>query len=154
MEPQAVTVIGVKPEGSTVISTMTLETLNGASLEQGDYIDWLTTVFTNRADLPLTHDLAANGFNTPGFTTRFVAKTDLSLADNAPGVINNVLTPDPADDDNIAVIIERGDTINIDFGSLLKLPYTYEVSMSNGTDRVYSIDRGEFFLIRTVAADA
>lgn len=129
-----------------------LDRINGASLYQGDRIDNYQTVLVGRLTFPDSHPLKAAGFLTEGFTLRFVAKPDVTLADDAPGVINVEMLP--TDEDNAPLLILPAQTANIDFGLKTSIRYSYQIQISDGNENTYTLDWGVFTLLRDVAISA
>lgn len=131
----------------------TLETLDGAKLKQGDRIDYYSIVMQGRTDLEASHPLRDDGLQTVGYTLRFVAKPDLSLADNDVSAIN--ITVDTgasgATADSAPLLILPSDTNTIVFGNNDQLNYFWDVQLSDGGDYIYTIATGGFTLIRDVA---
>ncbi len=127
----------------------TIEKLDGATLKQGDRIDNFSFVFNNRSKLDAAHPLASNGYLTVGYTLRFVAKQNITLADDGTGVINTTLTP--TDADNAPLLLLPSDTSGIVFGSNSVIPYVWDFQMSDGADHVYTLESGAFTLERDIA---
>jgi len=129
-----------------------LDRINGANLYQGDRIDNFQTVLVGRLTFPDGHPLKAAGFLTEGYTLRFVAKPDVTLADDAPGVINVEMLP--TDEDNAPLLILPAQTANIDFGLKTSIRYSYQIQISDGNENTYTLDWGVFTLLRDVAISA
>lgn len=129
-----------------------ITTLNNARIKQGDRIDSYTLVLNGRTSLDDGHPLKAQGLLTPDLVIRFVAKPDLSLADNGDGVINVTLTA--ADADNAPLVILPAATSAIVFGDRTEIEYSYDVQVSGGGVGPYTLDSGNFVLVRDVALTA
>lgn len=131
---------------------MTTLTLNGATLQQGDRIDFLRLTFSNRTSLEDGHPLKASGFSTAGYTVRFVAKPDITLADDGTGVIAATLAV--IDADNASLLLLPSVTSGINFGTKSTIKYQWHAQVSDGSDYVYTLASGWFTLARDVAITA
>lgn len=140
----------MKPIGlaHSVISNGEITPLNGDRLHQGDRIDYVYLQLLNRADLPAGHPLKASGLQASGFTARFIAKRDRTLANNAAGVINQTFTASSADTARLTLLPSA--TSSISFGSLRSLSYFWEVQLE-AADYTYTLAEGTLTLDRDIA---
>ncbi len=128
-----------------------MDKLNGSIIIQGQTKNFNLTLLNPTED----HVLNPNGFNTSNYQIQFIAKQNLTDADNADDVINLPSSRFTIATDGLIAefSILPTDTSDINIGNKKTVTYEYEVwveSITQPTIHSYPIESGKFTIQKSV----